>query len=109
MARDRRPAARGVRREPELDIRVIPLFDHVVGSRTRRGVWLGFGAVLSLLAIACANVGGLLSARAARRRRELAVRSALGAGRARLVRQLLAEGVSLWAVASVAGVLLASD
>jgi putative ABC transport system permease protein len=90
-----------------LDIRVIPLFDQVVGSRTRRGVWLGFGAVLSLLAIACANVGGMLTARAARRRREFAVRSALGAGRARLIRQLLAEGISLWAVASVGAVWLA--
>lgn len=89
------------------DIRVIPLFEHVVGSRARRGVWLGFGAVMSMLAIACANVGGLLTARAARRRHELAVRSALGAGRSRLIRQLLAEGVSLWAAASAAGVLLA--
>ena len=89
-----------------VDVRIIPLFDHVVGSRTRRGMWLGFAAVLCLLVIACANVAGLLSARAARRRRELAVRSALGAGRARLVRQLLAEGVSLWAVASIAGVSL---
>ncbi|MGH9370477.1 MAG: ABC transporter permease, partial [Vicinamibacterales bacterium] len=89
------------------DIGVIPLFERVVGTRTSRGVWLGFGAVMSLLAIACANVGGLLTARTARRRRELAVRSALGAGRARLVRQLLAEGVSIWAVASIAGILLA--
>lgn len=90
-----------------VDIRIIPLFDDVVGSPTRRGMWLGFAAVLCLLVIACANAGGLLSARAARRRRELAVRSALGAGRARLVRQLLAEGISLWVASSVAGVLLA--
>jgi predicted permease len=90
-----------------LDIRVIPIVDHVVGARPRRGVWLGFAAVMSLLAVACANAGGLLIARAAKRRHELAVRSALGAARSRLVRQLLSEGVSLWAVASVAGVLLA--
>jgi putative ABC transport system permease protein len=49
----------------------------------------------------------MLTARAARRRREFAVRSALGAGRARLIRQLLAEGISLWTVASVGGLWLA--
>jgi putative ABC transport system permease protein len=91
-----------------LDIRVDPLVDRVVDSRTRRGLWLGFGAAMALLAIACANAGGLMAARAAERRRELAVRAALGAGRSRLVRQLLAETVSLWAVASSLGLLLAS-
>jgi predicted permease len=90
-----------------LDVRVTGLFDYVVGEQTRRGVWLGFAAVLALLAIACTNVGGLLSVRATRRRQEFAVRSALGAGRWRLVRQLLAESVSLWAIASVGGVALA--
>ena len=90
-----------------VDIRIVPIVDHVIGQRTRRGMWLGFAAVLSLLAIACANVGGLLSARAARRRRELAVRSALGASRARLARQLLAEAISLWAVASATGLFFA--
>jgi putative ABC transport system permease protein len=89
------------------DIRIVPLFDHVVGGRTERSVWLGFAAVLSLLAIACANVGGLLSVRSARRRQEFAVRSALGAARARLVRQLLAESLCLWVIASAGGVLLA--
>lgn len=89
------------------DVRMIPMFDHVVGTITARGMWLGFSAVLSLLAIACGNVGGLLAARATRRRREFAVRSALGAGRARLVRQMLAESLSLWAVASSGGILVA--
>jgi putative ABC transport system permease protein len=90
-----------------LDVRVMPLFDYLVGERTSRTVWVGFAAVLALLAIACANVGGLLSVRATRRRQEFAVRTALGAGRARVVRQLLAESISLWATASAGGVALA--
>jgi len=90
-----------------LDVRVTPLFDYVVGDQTQRGVWLGFAAVLALLAIACTNVGGHLSVRAMRRRQEFAVRSALGAGRWRMIRQLLAESVVLWAIASTAGVALA--
>ena len=91
-----------------LDVRVIPLFDHVVGAGTSRGIWFGFGAVLSLLLIACANAGGLLAARATRRRGELAVRAALGASRARLVRQLVAENLTLWLAASIAGLLVAA-
>ena len=87
-----------------LDIRIASLFDFVIGPQTRRNVWLAFAAVLSLLIIACANVGGLLLARTARRRRELAVRTALGAARNRLIRQLIAESVSLWALASAVGV-----
>jgi len=90
-----------------LDIRIVPLVNHVIGEDTRRGMWLSFAAVLALLVIACANAGGLLGARAVRRRREFAVRAALGAGRARLVRQLLAESVSLWTIATAVGVFLA--
>jgi predicted permease len=90
-----------------LDVRVTPVFDYVVGEQTQRGVWLGFAAVLALLAIASTNVGGLLSVRAMRRRQEFAVRSALGAGRWRMIRQLLAESVVLWAIASAGGVALA--
>ena len=70
---------------------------------TRRGMWLGFAAVLCLLAIACANAGGLLSARAARRRANWrfvgARRRPRPAGAA-----APGEGISLWAVASAPGV-----
>lgn len=104
-------AARIEREAPQaragISLTAIPLADWLVGRDLPRALWVLLAAAAFLLLIGCVNVANLLLVRGAARRRELAIRAALGAGRGRLAALLLAESLALAAAGGAGGLLLA--
>src|SRR5215471_16599845 len=90
----------------QVELRVVPVQEKLVGN-ARPALLVMLGAVTFVLLIACANIAGLLLARASTRRREVAIRAAVGAGRLRMIAQFLTEGLVLALAGGAAGLLVA--
>lgn len=87
--------------------RVMPLTMHVTGQEQRQALWFMAAGVLFVLLIACVDVAVMLLARGVGRQREMAIRTALGAGRVRIVRQILFENLVLGLISALVGLLIA--
>jgi putative ABC transport system permease protein len=87
--------------------RALPLTMFITGEDQRQALWVMAAGVLFVLLIACVDVAVMLLARGVSRQREMAIRTALGAGRVRIVRQILLENLVLGLIAAIAGLLIA--
>jgi len=87
-------------------VQAVPVAENA-NSKSKGPLWTLLGAVLAVLAIGCVNIAGLLLARGVKREREMAMRVAIGAGRGRLLSQVLTEGLLLAAFGALGGMLLA--
>ncbi len=85
----------------------VQLLAENVNSKSKGPLWTLLAAVLAVLAIGCVNIAGLLLARSVKREREMAMRMAVGAGRQRLLGQVLTEGMLLAGIGAMGGILLA--
>jgi len=105
-------AARLQQRHPEecdgVGLVTVPMRSWIAGDRLRRALWVLLGATGFLLLIACVNLANMSLSKAVGRTREVALRSSLGAGGARIVRQLITESVVLCAVGAAVAVALAA-